>query len=884
MKKVLIAFSILIAIILGAAIILPIVYKEKIVALVKEEVNKNINAKVDFGDFELSLIRSFPNFSLSINDLSVVGLNDFQGDTLTSAKELHFTIDIMSVINGGQIDIRSIRLNQAYINLIVLKDGSANWDIAKSDSTSTTTSSEPTKFKVALKKYALENSKLSYDDESMGFKMTMDNLNHSGNGDFTQDLFVLNTNTSADASNMWYGGVKYLHNVKTNLKADLEMDMPNMKFTFKENELALNELVIGMDGWVAMPKEDIDMDLKFDAKKNEFRYFLSMIPGVYSEGFKDLKSSGTLALKAFVKGRFNDKQMPGFGLDLKVQNGSFKYPSLPIGVNNVQMDLNVNNPDGVPDHTLINLSKLHAELGSEKFDAKLRVRTPVSDADLDGMLSGRINFANISKIVPLEAGTTLKGLMVSDLVVKGRMSAIEQQRYEDFDASGSISLTYFNYTSKDYKQGFDLNQCSLTFNPKNVNLNNLDARMGNSDIKANGSLDNLLAYVFKKETLKGTLNLISNKIDLGDFTSEETTTTTAAADTTPLDIIEVPNNIDFVLNTSIGKIIYDNINLESVSGKLVIREQAVNMENLSFNTLGGSMKLSGLYATKERKKADVNFNMNIAGFDIQQTVKTFNTVKKMAAIAEKATGKFSTQFTMIGKLDEHMQPNLNTLTGGGKLQTDNVIINNFTPLVKVADVLKMDQFKSLPVSNVNLSFKFEDGRVKVDPFDVTLVGIITNVSGSTGFDQTIDYTLAMNIPTSKLPSQATGAISGLISQANAKGANFSMNENVKMHLLMGGTVNNPTIKTDLKSTAGGVVNQLKDKAKDELEKQKKAAEDKARAEVEKFKNETEAKAKAEADRLKKEAEAKAKAEVDRLKKEAEKKGKDALKGLFGPKK
>lgn len=884
MKKVVIILTVLIVIILGSAVILPIVYKDKIVAMVKDEVNKNINAKVDFGDFDLSLIRSFPDFSLTINDLSVVGLNDFQGDTLTSVKELNFTIDLMSVIKGGQIDIRSIRLNQAYINLIVLKDGKANWDIAKGDTTSTTASSEPTKFKVALRKYALENSRLSYNDESMGFKMTMDNLNHSGNGDFTQDLFVLNTNTTADASNMWYGGVKYLHNVKTTLKADLDMDMPNMKFTFKENELALNELVIGMDGWVAMPKEDIDMDLKFDAKKNEFRYFLSMIPGVYSEGFKDLKSSGTLALKAFVKGRFNDTQMPGFGLNLKIQNGNFKYPTLPIGVNNVQMDLNVNNPDGVPDHTLIDLSKLHAELGSEKFDAKLRVRTPVSDADLDGMLSGRINFANISKIVPLEAGTTLRGLMVSDLAIKGRMSAIEQKRYEDFNASGSISLTAFNYTSKEYKQGFDLNQCSLTFNPKNVTLNNLDARMGNSDFKANGSLDNLLAYVFKKETLKGTLNLISNKIDLGDFNAEESTTTTSPADTTPLDLIEVPNNIDFVLNTYIGKIIYDNISLESLGGKLVIRDQAVNMDNLSFNTLGGSMKLSGLYATRERKKADVNFNMNIAGFDIQQTVKTFNTVKKMAAIAEKASGKFSTQFNMVGKLDEHMQPNLNTLTGGGKLQTANVIINNFTPLVKVADVLKMDQFKALPVSNVNLSFKFIDGRVKVEPFDVTLAGIATNVNGSTGFDQTIDYTLAMNIPTSKLPSQASGAINGLISQANSKGANFSMSENVKMNLLMGGTVSNPTIKTDLKSTAGGVVNQLKDKAKEELEKQKKAAEEKVRAEAEKFKNEAEAKAKAETDRLKKEAEAKAKAEADRLKKEAEKKGKDAIKGLFGPKK
>lgn len=882
LKKIFIGLGILIVLLLGAAILLPVIYKDKIVAMVKEEVNKNINAKVDFGDFDLTILSSFPDFTLSISNLSVVGVAPFEGDTLTSAKTLSLTVDVMSVINGGQIDIKKINLQQPLINLIVLKDGKANWDISKPDSSATAAAGEPSKFIVALKSYSIENGRVSYDDASLGFKMTMEDLNHSGKGDFTQDLFVLSTNTTAAATDLWYGGVRYLHRAETKLKADLDMDMPNFKFTFKENELVLNRLVLGMDGWLAMPKEDIVMDLKFEAKQNEFKNFISMVPGAFREGFDGMKTSGTLALKAWVKGTYNDKQMPGFGVNLKIGNGMFQYPSLPVAVNNVQVDLNISNADGIPDHTLIDLNKMHVELGREPFDARLRVRTPVSDADISGNIKGFVNFANISKIVPLEQGTSLTGSMNADLSFDGRLSAIEQKRYEDFQAAGSLLLSKFNYTSKDYKQGFDLNECHLTFNPQNITLNNFDAKMGASDIRANGTLDNLLAYLFKNETLKGSLNLLSNKLDLAAMNGDEPAGTTTT-DTAAMSIIEVPANVDFIANASIGKLLYDDVRLDNLSGKVIIRDKAINMENLSFTTLGGSMKLSGLYATRERKKADIALTMDISGFDIQQTVKTFNTVKKMAPIAEKATGHYSTLFTMVGQLNDKMEPELQTLTGGGKLSTANVTIANFPPLQKAADVLKMEQFRQLNVSNVNLSFTFENGRVNVKPFDVTLAGIPTNIAGSTGFDQTIDYNLAMNIPTSKMPSAATGAINGLISQANAKGANFSMSENIKMNLKMGGTVTNPTVGTDIKETGGKMVDQLKDKAKAEADRLKAEAEAKARAEADRLKSEAEAKAKAEADKLKKEAEAKAKAEADKLKKEAEKKAKDALKNVFGPK-
>src|SRR5689334_22980744 len=127
MKKLLKWIGIIFLILLVLIITLPIIFKGKIVALVKEEANKNINAKVDFGDFSLSLIRHFPNFSLGIENLSVINVAPFDGDTLIYSKDLDVTVDLMSVISGGQIKIKSVYLDSPVMNFLVNKNGKANW-------------------------------------------------------------------------------------------------------------------------------------------------------------------------------------------------------------------------------------------------------------------------------------------------------------------------------------------------------------------------------------------------------------------------------------------------------------------------------------------------------------------------------------------------------------------------------------------------------------------------------------------------------------------------------------------------------------------------------------------------------------------------------------
>src|SRR5438552_2254234 len=94
----------------------PIVFKDKIVAMVKEQANKNLNAKVDFGDFDLSLITSFPDFRFKMQDLSVIGINEFQNDTLAFIRNLKTDINLRSVINGGPYQINSIVIDRARIH------------------------------------------------------------------------------------------------------------------------------------------------------------------------------------------------------------------------------------------------------------------------------------------------------------------------------------------------------------------------------------------------------------------------------------------------------------------------------------------------------------------------------------------------------------------------------------------------------------------------------------------------------------------------------------------------------------------------------------------------------------------------------------------------
>jgi len=885
MKKFLKWFLFLFLLILFAAIILPFAFKGKILQIAKEQANNNINAIVNFSDdMGLSLIKSFPNFTLEIKDLSVVGINEFEGDTLFESKEISATLDIMSVISGDKIKIRSILLDQARINAIVLKDGKSNWDIAKAsaDSSQSQAPTSESKFNISLKKFEIRNSYIKYDDKQGNMSSELVNMNYTLTGDFNQDLFLMKNLLSIDQMSVSYGGIKYFNKVAAKGNAEIDANMKDMLFTFKNNEFGLNDLALGMDGTLQMKGDDMLMDIKYAAKRNDFKDFLSLIPAIYASNFKDLQSKGKLAFDGIVKGTFNDKSMPSFALNILVDKGWFKYPALPAPVENVGMALHVTNPDGNLDNTKIDLSKLHFELQGDPFDAKLLATNPIKDPYIDAAMKGRLNLDNVVKIVAMPEGTKLGGLIISDFAAKGKVSAIEKQQYENFDASGSIQATNVNYVSKELPLGMQMKNAVLTFNPKTVALNGFDAVIGNSDMQMNGSLTNFFPYFFGKGTLQAALDFKSNMMDANQYLSkDEKATESASNDTTGMAVVEIPANINFTLTSSINKLLYTNMEITNFKGMVKVAEQKLNFNNVSLYTLGSSMTLDGFYETTNPKKPNVDMKFGIQNLDIQKAFATFNTIKKIAPIAEKMQGMFSTTFSMKTALNSKMKPIYEDLFADGVLQVSQASVGNVGVFNKIADVLKKDDLRKFEMKDVAIKYEVKNGRVYTKPFDIKVAGKTMNLSGSTGLDQSIDYMGTTQVAMKELGSANT-VLNSVLAQLNQKaGSNIKMADNINVGLKISGTFTSPNVSTNLADIAKSQANSLQGQASDFAKQKAKELEAQARAEADRLKKEAEDKLKSEADRLKKEAEAKAKNELDNLKKKAEEEAKKRLKGLFG---
>ncbi len=810
-----------------AIIILPIIFKDKIIQAVKDEANKSLNAKVDFGEFDISLFSSFPDFRFKIDSVSVIGVGEFEKDTLAYIKQTSLDVNLMSVIKGEQYKIKEIILDQPYFYGKVLSTGKANWDIAKADTAAVTpeaVDTAATKFALKLSKLEIKNATIRYDDATMAMVSRLDSFNFLMNGDFTQDIFQMDIVSDIAKMNFSYGGVPYAKNMNVKMKIAMDMDMPNMKFTFKENEIDLNDLGLGLDGWLAMPKDDIDMDVKFLCKQAEFKSLLSLVPAVYAKDFASVKTAGKLALNGFAKGTYNDKTMPAFGVHLEVADAMFKYPSLPKSVNNIQINLDVNSPSSDLDKMVIDLNKFHMEMAGNPIDVRMNVKTVMSDPAINGMVKGKIVLASVKEFVPMEKGDELNGTITMDVDLNGRMSMIEKEKYDEFKAAGFVEIDKMNYKTTTLPYDIMINAMRLNFTPKYVELANFDSKMGKSDIKMNGKIEDFMQYIFKDSLIKGTFALNSNLMDLNELMgpSDTTAAAPAAADTAAMAVVEVPKNIDFVLNSTIGKIIYDKLEIANVAGGIIVRNARVSMDKLKMDLLDGNMLMSGYYDTKNTKKPAINFDLNITNFDIQKTFNAFNSVQKMAPIGQYSKGKFSTNLNdLVGTLNEKMEPDMNSLTGKGNFKTTSVSVEGFEPFVKLGDALKMEKLKKMEFKDINLLYKFVDGRVHIDPFKTKVQNVNAEISGSTGFDQTIDYKWDMEIPTKDLGTQANSVVQGLMGKVStATGQNVAVPDKIKATALIGGTVTKPVIKTGMKDAMKDVKNEVKEQVKEIIEQKK----------------------------------------------------------------
>lgn len=937
LKKILKITGIIVLVLIIAAIALPMIFKDKITVIAKTEINKNLNAKVDFKDISISLFRHFPRLAVGLENLEITGQDDFAKDTLIAARRIDVAINLMSLFGGSQMKISSITVDNPRIHALINKEGKANWDIAKPD-TATAATEEPSAFSMKLNHYEINDGYIQYIDIPGDMSAEISHLNHSGSGDFTSDLFTLSTKTSAESVDFVYTKIPYLSGAKASLDADIQVDNKQDKYTFKTDDVALNDLKLSTEGYFQFVNDSTyGMDISFKAPSTEFKTLLSLIPAVYKNDFDKIKTSGKAIFNGNVKGEYNAVKIPAYHINLNVENGFFQYPDLPEPVKNINIAMKVDNPDGitdntvvdiskghiefgkdpfdfrlllqkpvtdqyidanvkgkldlaqvtkfiklsgntklsglldadasakgniavitqqkpgpftangfinltnlnysskdfpqpvrnsniqikfdnpdgVPDHTVINIPAAHVEIGSNPIDFNVLLKTPASDPNFDGRAKGKFDLATVSQFTTLEPGMSVSGMLNADIAFKGNKSSIDKSQYDKINTSGTLNLSNLNYVSKDYPGGIKVSDAAFTFNPKNITLNTLKAEYLQSHITATGSVDNAIGYALKDEPIAGTLNVSADKVNLNDLmgTSATTAADTAAAASSPP--FEVPKNVAFTLNANVDKLIYDKVEYDNLKGTVAIKDQTVSLKDVAMKALGGNLSLSGYYSTKANKKTpDISLSYDIKDLDAEKTFNAFNTVRLLMPIGKFISGKINSQLTLAGALGGDMTPIVKSLTGKGNLLLIEGVLKKFAPVEKLAQTLNINELNGFSLKDIKTYFEFANGKVLVKPFHVKVKDIDMEIGGMHGLDQSIDYAIAMKVPRSLIGSEGNALINNLAQQAANKGIPVKLSDYINLNIKMGGTLTNPQLKTDLQQVAGNLAADMKQQAAD----------------------------------------------------------------------
>lgn len=723
-KRISIVLLVLVVLFIGAAIAVPIIFKDKIVAIAKEEINKNVRAKVDFADVDLSLFRGFPHLVFSLKDFSVVGIETFEDVKLVSGKSADFKLDIMSVIRStSPVKIKSVSLISPDINILVLDDGQANYDITMPSAPpveETTTATDYSGLVIQLEKYLVENGQFVFDDRTLGVYVAAANINHSGSGNFTIDNYDLNTETTIDELTINYGDIGYLKKARTSLDAILNIDQTTSKFTLKDNRLQVNELVLNAEGFVQLAEaDDINMDIGFSSPQNDFKQLLSMVPNAYIKGYEDVKAEGKFAFDGTVKGTFNSEkeQLPAFAVNFAIDNGNIQYPDLPLGISDINTAIKINSPSSNLDQLKVDANRFQLKVGGNPIAGRFSLSTPISDPAVDAAIKGVLNLDEFSRAFPIEGIETLDGIITADAKVNTRMSAIDAGAYDRVDMSGTMQIDQMTYKSTDLPTVF-IKTMDVNFTPKNVQIKDFQSQLGQSDIKAQGYIDNILAYFSPKKAMTGKMRVQSDFFDANEWipAEEEETAIPAGDGDTEEEALAIFDRFNFELEGAFREISYDVYTLNNTKVHGQVGPQLLKADLLEtrigssdFSATGTILHVFDYLFDNGTLKGDIVMNSQLVDL---------NEFMEMVSPDEAEVKTIANEEEPLEVVPVPERMNIDIDANIGRVKYSNMVLKDVQGLLVVADeavVLKDATSKTLG-GQMNISGSYETKDITAPSF------------------------------------------------------------------------------------------------------------------------------------------------------------------------
>ncbi len=462
----------------------------------------------------------------------------------------------------------------------------------------------------------------------------------------------------------------------------------------------------------------------------------------------NINISGALSLVAEVKGKYNTEKnkFPTSSVKLQVENGQIQTPYYPNAIKKIQLSSEIVNSTGTLAETNISIRPIHFEFEDHPFTAHALFQNP-QDLQYDIGADGIIDLGKIYRVFAINK-YDLDGEITARLSLKGKLGDASAGRYHLLQNQGTLAVKDIVFNADDFPKPFFINTGQFSFRQDKMMFDAFEASYGATVLSMNGQLDNVINYLTgNSEVLRGNFTLRSPKVDLKEFTafadqpaSEDSTVVSGSG------VIMVPGNLSVKLNAVADSVVYETVLLKNFKGQLWVDTGAVKIVKTGFSLVDAPFVFDAGYKGYTPRNGQFQFTAKATSFSIAKAYDEIPLFREMASSAKGIEGIIGLDYSLAGRLNEHMEVVLPSLKGGGVLSLKKVQLKGFKLMNAVSKSTEYEQLQDAEVAGIEIKSAVENNILNIDRVRMRIAGLRPRFEGQVSLDGELNLKGRLGLP------------------------------------------------------------------------------------------------------------------------------------------
>lgn len=766
------------------------------------QLNEYLKVEISVEDIQFQMLQSFPYATISFQNVSTKGVDPEAREKLMNAEEVSVLFDIMELIKGNYT-LKKIKIKNAFLNILVLPDGTANYNIISVDKKANSSN-----FKIDLKNVEFSNVSISYvhypSNQEYLFRINKGQLK----GLFSSENQQLDFDGDIFSTHIKSGSKIFLENTELTIDVLLALNNLEKHLTIHEGNVKTNGLHFSFSGNIKTAQNKPVLDLKVQTEKTELSVLFKNIPKEFLQPLKDFQLNGEIKLKSQIIGTFSGNQVPRINVEFDVLNGAFKHDLKNLHFRNIDFSGNFDNGNKHQKQTYkLVLKDAKIALDGGYLAGNLNIQN-FEKPNIRVDFTSSIQLENLKNYFIIDTVKNLSGLLEINMSFQNKLKDFRQFTIHDFissKTSGEMKIKNMHLALKNSPHKFTDFNGSFKFNNKDLEVKQFSGNVSETDFILKGTFRNILAYAFSNnEPVFISADLISKHFNLDRLLPKSNEKTSAKG-------LQFSNRINYKLNIDLDEFNFRKFSASSITGTINQQNKILSVSNVKFSSMDGKARIWGTINGRNPVNHLISCKAEINNVNIQKLFHDLGNFGQENLTDDHIRGTVDATLEYSSTLSPSLKVDAGSVYSLGDISISNGELINYPPLQKLSKYIKEEELKHVRFSKLTNQVKIENKVVYLPDMDIESSSLNIHLFGNHNFDNTIDYHLQL-------------LVSEIFLNKNIKesdiGSDFIKDDGLgrtKLFIRLTGNAKDPNVKYDTPEVRDKIATDLK-KEKETLKK------------------------------------------------------------------